>query len=247
MSETPTGNTLSKAELEDRLNRESSLYSILLKEEDDPKPRQIAFLVAILIHILLITMTFPKFSKPQLSEKKKEVVYVARWVPPPPPKVERPKQVIQEDLKARKVPVPDPTPDEPEPIREPEPEPEPVPIPPDVDIVIGAPEPPPMDEGPVRAGFGGVTYPVLIESTKVLPIYPELARKAKVTGNVILEAIIRKDGTVGGIKVLRSPGANLGFEEAAIDAVAQWRYKPGVQNGRPVDVYFTIVVDFVLK
>ena len=35
------------------------------------------------------------------------------------------------------------------------------------------------------AGFGGVTYPVLIESTKVLPKYPELARKAKVTGNVV--------------------------------------------------------------
>ena len=242
----PTSND-SDVDLQDRLNRESSLYAILLQEDEDPKARQYALLIALLAHILIITVTFPSFTKPQLSEKKKEVVYVSRWQPPPPPKVERPKQVIQEDLKARKVPIPDPTPDEPEPIREPEIEPDPIPIPPDVDVIIGAPEPPPLEEGPVRAGFGGVTYPVLIESTKVLPKYPELARKAKVTGNVILEAVIRKDGSVGGVKVLRSPGANLGFETSAVEAVEQWRYKPGVQNGRPVDVYFTIVVDFVLK
>jgi protein TonB len=232
---------------QERVKRDSSLYAMMLEEEEDPKDRQWALFIALVLHILFITVTFPKFTRPEIKSEKKDVVYVSRWVPPPPPKIERPKQVIQEDLKARKVPVPDPTPDEPEPIREPEPEPEPIPIPPDVEVVIGAPEPPPLEEGPVRAGFGGVTYPVLIESTKVLPKYPELARKAKVTGNVILEAVIRKDGTVGGVKVLRSPGANLGFEEAAIEAVTQWRYKPGVQNGRPVDVYFTIVVDFVLK
>ena len=231
----------------DQLERESSLYDLLLKQEDDPKSRQIGLLVAIVFHILIITITFPSFSRPELEKEDKEVVYVSRWTPPPPPKIERPKQVIEQELNKRKVPIPDPTPDEPEPVREPEPEPEPIPIPPDVDIVIGAPEPPPMEEGPVRAGFGGVTYPVLIESTKVQPKYPELARKAKVTGNVILEAIVRKDGTVGQVKVLRSPGANLGFEESTIEAVRQWRYKPGVQNGRPVDVYFTIVVEFILK
>ena len=93
----------------------------------------------------------------------------------------------------------------------------------------------------------GVNYPVLIESTKVQPVYPELARKAEVTGSVILEAVVRKDGTVDGLKVLRSPGVNLGFEEAAIDAVSQWRYQPGTQNGQPVDVYFTIVVEFKSK
>ncbi len=243
----PGPENLDAASLQDRLDRETSLYSILLKEESDPESRKIALLAALVFRILIITVTFPSFSRPKLQEEKKEVIYVSRWVPPPPPKIERPKQVIQEELDARKVPVPDPTPDEPEPVREPEPEPEPVPIPPDVDVIIGAPEPPPLTEGPVRAGFGGVTYPVLIESTKVQPIYPELARKAKVTGSVILEAVVRKDGTVGGVKVLRSPGANLGFEESAMDAVRQWRYKPGVQNGRPVDVYFTIVVEFILK
>jgi protein TonB len=221
---------------------------LLCTLDEDSKVQRISLLVALLIHILLITVTFPSFHRGQLDDATpKKIYYISRWVPPPPPKIQRASQVVQEELKTKRIPVPDPTPDAPEPVREPEPEPEPIPIPPDVEIVIGAPEPPPLVEAPVRAGFGGVTYPVLIESSKVLPEYPELARKAKVTGSVILEAVITKGGTVGRIKVLRSPGAHLGFDKAAIDAVQQWRYKPGIQNGRRVDVYFTIVVDFVLE
>ncbi|HXH28366.1 MAG TPA: energy transducer TonB, partial [Candidatus Polarisedimenticolia bacterium] len=100
---------------------------------------------------------------------------------------------------------------------------------------------------PLYAGIGGVTNPELITSTKVQPRYPEIARKAKVQGQVILQAVIRKDGTVGDVTVLKSPGSKFGFDEAAIAAVKQWRYKPGLQNGKPVDVYFTVVVDFVLQ
>jgi len=99
---------------------------------------------------------------------------------------------------------------------------------------------------PLYAGIGGVTNPELILSTKKQPTYPESARKAKVSGQVILQVVVHKDGTVGDIQVLRSPGSNLGFDEAAIASVKQCRYKPGLQNGKPVDVYFTIVVDFVL-
>ena len=88
--------------------------------------------------------------------------------------------------------------------------------------------------------------PVLIESTKLTPLYPELGRKAKLTGSVILEAVVLKDGTVSNIKVLRTPRRGMGFEEAAIDAVKQWRFRPALQNGQPVDVYFTVVVEFEL-
>jgi protein TonB len=68
-----------------------------------------------------------------------------------------------------------------------------------------------------------------------------------VAGRVILQAIIRQDGSVGDIQVLSSPGKNFGFDEAAVEAVRQWRYKPGLQNGKPVDVYFTVVVEFTLR
>ena len=48
------------------------------------------------------------------------------------------------------------------------------------------------------------------------------------------------------IEILRSNRPNMGFEDAALAAVKQWRYEPATQNGRPVDVYFTVVVDFTL-
>jgi TonB family protein len=100
---------------------------------------------------------------------------------------------------------------------------------------------------PLQAGIGGVTNPELIPESRVQPRYPEIARKAKVAGRVILQAIVRQDGSVGEIQVLSSPGKRFGFDEAAIEAVRQWRYKPGLQNGKPVDVYFTVVVDFPLQ
>jgi TonB family protein len=96
---------------------------------------------------------------------------------------------------------------------------------------------------PLYAGIGDVTKPELIEATKVPPRYPDAARKAKISGRVTLQAVVKKDGSVGDIQVLQSPGSKFGFDDAAIAAVKQWRYKPATQNGRPIDVYFTIVVD----
>ena len=63
---------------------------------------------------------------------------------------------------------------------------------------------------------------------------------------LILQAIITSDGSVGQIEVLRTNRPNMGFEDAAILAVTEWRYKPALQNGRPVEVYFTVFVDFKL-
>jgi protein TonB len=60
---------------------------------------------------------------------------------------------------------------------------------------------------------------------------------------VILEAVISENGNVEGVKVLASRGL---LDQAAIDAVRQWRYRPATLNGKPVRVYFTVTVDFVL-
>lgn len=212
-----------------------------MQHRDDNKILAWGLLGAVLAHVIVFLVHFPDFST-VLPEKEKKVIVVKKYVPPPP-KVER-KQVVQQKI-TRKVPIPDPTPDEPEPIREPEPEIEPEPLPQDVDILIGVPEPPPPS-GPLLAGVGDVTNPVLIDATKVAPEYPELARQARLTGNVILQAVITRDGHVDQIKVLRVDKPNLGFETAAIEAVSQWRYKPATQNNKPVDVYFTINVSFTL-
>jgi protein TonB len=136
---------------------------------------------------------------------------------------------------------------EPEPIREPQPEILPEPLPDDVQILIGVPGPPPVAESaPLIAGTGGVTNPVRIEESFVPPRYPDVARVARIEGNVILQAVIDREGAVDEIQVLRSSQPGVGFEDAAIEAVAQWRYEPATQGGRPVEVYFTIVVDFDL-
>ena len=107
-------------------------------------------------------------------------------------------------------------------------------------IITDAPPPPPPSE-PLRIG-GNVSSPDVIN--RVQPEYPALARAARVQGVVILEAVIRRDGSVGDIKVLR--GLRLGCTEAATEALRQWRFKPGMQNGIPVDVYMTLTVNFKL-
>ncbi len=88
-----------------------------------------------------------------------------------------------------------------------------------------------------------VVQPVLIH--KVNPEYPEIARKARIQGVVILEAVITKDGTVENVKVLR--GVHPILDQSAANAAQQWRYKPATLNGKPVKVYFTITVKFTLK
>ena len=99
-------------------------------------------------------------------------------------------------------------------------------------------------EGTVAAGESSVTKPELIRSSKVPPKFPRFAQGKRAYGRVVLGAVIQKDGTVGQIEVKQGAGGDCGFEESAIEAVSKWRYKPGTKGGAPVDVYFTIVVDF---
>jgi protein TonB len=90
---------------------------------------------------------------------------------------------------------------------------------------------------------GDVKPPVVI--SRVDPVYPEVARKARISGIVIIEAIIDKGGTVRDVKVLK--GLPFGLDQAAADAVRRWRFKPGTLNGQPVDVIFNLTVNFKLN
>jgi periplasmic protein TonB len=78
---------------------------------------------------------------------------------------------------------------------------------------------------------------------KVQPAYPALARTARVQGEVVLQAVISKSGTVENLKVLAGPPM---LVKAAIDAVNQWRYRPYILNGEPVEVETQITVNFSL-
>jgi periplasmic protein TonB len=92
-----------------------------------------------------------------------------------------------------------------------------------------------------------ITPPVPIASRRALPKYPEMARRVGQQGTVILLVAIRTDGTVGEIEVIRSPDARFGFDLAAIEAVKQWRYRPGLLNGRAVTVFIQVMVEFTLS
>jgi TonB family protein len=95
-----------------------------------------------------------------------------------------------------------------------------------------------------EAAMAEVTNPELIKPSKRAPAFPKFARGKRAYGRVKLQALIRKDGTVGDITVVQGAGGDCGFEAAAVEAVSHWRYKPGMQEGKPVDVHFTVVIEF---
>jgi TonB family protein len=96
-------------------------------------------------------------------------------------------------------------------------------------------------EAPIRA-VGEIRPPRLIK--KVFPVYPKAARQARVEGIVIFEIMTDIYGRVQETRVLRSVQL---LDQAAVDAVRQWRYEPLIINGRPRDAIFTATVRFELK
>jgi periplasmic protein TonB len=94
---------------------------------------------------------------------------------------------------------------------------------------------------PIRVG-GGIRPPQKVQH--VAPDYPAIARSARVSGTVILEAVIAEDGTVRDVRVLRSIRL---LDDAAIEAVRQWRFTPTLLNGEAVPVIMTVTVAFNLN
>jgi protein TonB len=101
--------------------------------------------------------------------------------------------------------------------------------------------PPPAPSVPRRPG-GDLKSPS--RTTYVAPVYPQLAKISRIEGSVIVEATIDEAGMVRDVRVLRS---NALFDQAAIDAVKQWRYTPTRLNGVNVPVILTVTVMFTMK
>jgi TonB family protein len=218
------------------------LATFAMEYDEDNKKLRWALLIAAALHLGIFLIHLPEMVQAEAKPAEKPKVYVVqqlRFKPPPP------QQQQQELLKprAKKVPIPDPTPDEPEPIRIVEEVEQDIDIPID-DAAIGIPEgPPPSEEtGPIQVG-GDVRAPEKISAPQ--PQYTEIARKARIQGVVIVQAIIDKAGNVTNVKVLK--GLPMGLEEAAVEAIKQWRFKPATLNGRPVTVYYNLTVNFKLQ
>jgi protein TonB len=88
----------------------------------------------------------------------------------------------------------------------------------------------------------GVAGGLLIQKTA--PIYPQIAKEARVSGTVVIQAIISKTGMVENLRVVNGPTM---LRQAALDAVKTWRYRPYLLSGEPVEVETTVNVAFTIS
>jgi protein TonB len=114
--------------------------------------------------------------------------------------------------------------------------PPPPPPPPKVDVVK------PKEVGPQRISSGVQAAKLVVHPT---PVYPAIAKTARIQGTVVLQAIIGKDGTVQNLKMISTASPLL--VQAAMDAVKKWVYQPTTLNGDAVDVITEITVNFTLQ
>ena len=219
------------------------------KRERSPRVRILAFQIALVVHAVVFGTILVRhwLQVPPIHEPPLRVTFAQVAAPPPPPPPPAPPKAVA-----------------PKPVEEapmPQEMVEPVETP---DIVSTEPIPVEPDFGGVEDGVpggvpGGVAGGVVSEPTtyrvgqgatppepvsQPKPQYPALAAASHLTGVVILEAVIATDGSVRDVKVLR--GLGMGLTEAAVDAVKQWRYKPAVLDGVPVQFALTVTVSFKL-
>lgn len=96
--------------------------------------------------------------------------------------------------------------------------------------------------GPYRPG-SGIEPPRLVHEVKA--DYTEEARRRGISGDVLLEIVVRSNGSVGDVRLLRGLGS--GLDQRAVQAVRQWRFTPARRKGAPVDVLVEVAVEFILR
>jgi TonB family protein len=218
-------------------------------EPDDggsKKRMRLAVGLAVAFHLLFFVVRMPVSSKVFEVKAKPGKVFVVQQVrfQAPPPKAQQ--QIPKRKEKKRVIPIPDPTPEEPEPILVEEVEM------PDVDyligdVVFGIPDGPPSPygisgDGPIRLG-GDVLPPEKVYFPS--PRYTEEGRQARITGVVILEAVIDREGNVAHVKVLK--GLPMGLTESAVETAKEWKFRPATRNGEPVAVFLNLTIRFSLQ
>ena len=98
--------------------------------------------------------------------------------------------------------------------------------------------------GVFRSG-DGATPPRLLEETR--PRYTPDAMRAKIQGSVVMQAVVRPDGTVGEVRVTRSLDRRFGQDDEAVSALKKWRFRPGSKDGVAVPVLVDVEMAFTMK
>lgn len=91
----------------------------------------------------------------------------------------------------------------------------------------------------------GVTLPKVISEVK--PQYTPEAMQARIEGTLMMSAVVRTDGTPRDIEITKSLDAKYGLDKQAVAALRQWRFEPGLKDGKPVPVRVTVEMRFTLK
>jgi protein TonB len=91
----------------------------------------------------------------------------------------------------------------------------------------------------------GVTLPVVVSEVKA--DYTPEAKAAGIQGTVGLDTVVLADGTVGDVTVAQSLDGVHGLDDQAVKAMKQWRFKPGLKDGKPVAVLVAVEMTFTLK
>jgi len=108
--------------------------------------------------------------------------------------------------------------------------------------------PPPPPPPPVKAALKRITIGGNVQQAKLVrqpkPVYPPLAKQARISGVVHLAAVISRDGTIQDLKVISGHPLLI---PSALEAVKQWVYQPTLLNGEPVEVSTQIDVNFTLS
>ena len=165
--------------------------------------------------------------------------------------------LVMAEPKQAPPPPPEPATPPPPPLEKPEPKPAPKPLPKAApsERAVKAPEPEPAPPAetpaePTPAALGPApVVPPRAEAGQLsnpAPIYPSLSRRLREEGTVVLEILIKADGTVGEVKIKSSSGFKR-LDETAAKAVSQWRYSPATQGDKKIDFWYEQPVEFYLN
>lgn len=220
-------------------------FSMPLAEDvESDETLKLGLLAALVLILIGLWMPLPSWGRDLVMQVAPDQQPQKRHVLKP-----KPKEVVRRTVqqrRARQQPMPDRTPDMPEPVIA-----APNVVAPDVawqgpDWDVDMAPPPPQQEDVLTMASLGLEPPVI--TRRVRPNYPERAQRVGLQGYVIVEAVMRKDGSITDARVVRQLGrGKFGFETAALAALQQWEFEPGKVQGRAVDVRMHFTVHFQLQ